>query len=384
MEQDIKEIHIEQDAYRAEAENIFYERKRRVQIHVEGYEDIPFWYIVFKRYAPGLNLEFIPYTRRMQPDGKQKFVSGKDILLKIVRENEKREEEKTKVVGPDKLICVDSDYDYLLPDTPDGSIIRDNHPYIFQTYVHSIENYKCLAESLDGICVEATYHSDTELGFDFVKFLREFSNKIYDLFLYFIYSRKYKVTNPITLDQFCQIINLGGKQDIRNNATKALQKLEDRIAKEIKKFRERNPGIDFDKAIPVLAAELKKLGVTCENTYLFIKGHTLFESVVYPIMDCVVCKLIGNKYKQILDKTLQDSETAHHLRAEYERLIYKSKRQESLPKSIKMKSKKKNKEMIYHPKKLIQINKEFYHYNSALLNKIKEDIAQYLRRHPVS
>ncbi len=382
---EIEDFHQLQNAGRAEAKNVFFGRRRIVEIHVESEADVPFWFTVFRRFAPQLDLEFIPYTRRDQ-SATLRFERGKDFLLKMVRESQKEKDgeakdKKDSLINWNKLICVDSDYDYLIPDTIDGITIRENKPYIFQTYTYAIENYKCLAESLDCLCVEATYHTD--LKFDFVDFLKEYSKTVYELFLCSIYSMKNKINAPITRDRFCQIASLGGTPDINNNAKQTLQKLRDNIEKALKEVDDANPGLNIKDEIKSLAADLERdHDVNHENAYLFVHGHALFKAVADTIGE-VVASLIGRRYERISEETSGDEETARQLRTQYEKLIYESGIEEpsSEPKG-KAKAGRKSKRLIYHPRKLLNVNKAHFYHACAPLDKIKQDIEDYLAWHP--
>jgi len=108
---------------------------KTIMVYIENEDDIPFWRGVFDRYAPHLHFEisFPSYH----------LARGKEEVLKIQ-------------AGEYLLLCVDSDYDYLLQDATEVSKRINHDPYIFQTYTYSIENYKCYAESLKEVCVSSS------------------------------------------------------------------------------------------------------------------------------------------------------------------------------------------------------------------------------------
>ena len=134
---------------------------KTIMVYVENENDIPFWRGVFEKYAPHLHFEISFPSHQL--------ARGKLEVLKIQ-------------AGEYLLLCVDSDYDYLLQDATEVSKRINHDPYIFQTYAYSIENYKCYAESLKEVCVSSSLNDENL--FDLVGFMRLYSNIIYKLFLY--------------------------------------------------------------------------------------------------------------------------------------------------------------------------------------------------------
>jgi hypothetical protein len=94
---------------------------QRVLVYIESDDDIVFWRNVLA-----------PFERN---------IISFDIQLPV-----KNGFEKGKLAALDRhsgthcLICVDSDYDYLLQNTTKMSKRINNNPFIFQTYAYSIEN----------------------------------------------------------------------------------------------------------------------------------------------------------------------------------------------------------------------------------------------------
>ncbi len=146
-----------------------------------------------------------------------------------------------------------------------------------QTYTYSIENYKCYAESLDQILVEATLNDNQD--FDCATFIKKYSETIYELFLYsFFYEKQSQEVSGLsehifTISDFCSTIKL--TQNIDFNNTKALDVLSERVDLKIACL----PTIEENTRI-LLEKELNTLGLSPENTYLFVQGHTLYENIV--------------------------------------------------------------------------------------------------------
>lgn len=88
--------------------------------------------------------------------------------------------------GPNLLLCMDSDFDYLFNGNTEQSRLVNESPYVFHTYAYATENYLCHPPSLHRVCAKAT-KNDT-LIFDFEAFLKEYSRIIHPLFLWYAYS----------------------------------------------------------------------------------------------------------------------------------------------------------------------------------------------------
>ena len=172
---------------------------KTIMVYVENEDDIPFWWGVFDRYAPHLHFEI----------NFPSFARGKKEVLKIQ-------------AGKYLLLCVDSDYDYLLQDATEVSRRINHDPYIFQTYAYSIENYKCYAESLRGVCVLSSLN-DKEV-FDLVEFIKLYSRIIYELFLY-SYNLEKQGDDSFTRDDFSKAIKFLENVNINDQGSQAINAL---------------------------------------------------------------------------------------------------------------------------------------------------------------
>ena len=152
--------------------------------------------------------------------------------------------------------------------------------------VYATENFLCYAPSLHNVCVKAT-KNDTRI-FDFVHFMHEYSCTIYPLFLWYAYSAQLATENVFPLIDFKSAVRIG-YLDLENNGEKTLAWLQKNVAKREEMLRRRNPKM-ID---PMLEFEqqLKSRGLTPENAYLFMHGHTLMDNVVMILLNSVCEKL---------------------------------------------------------------------------------------------
>jgi len=279
-----------------EGENLLNEPDEAiVRVFVENEDDIPFWKDIFDKF----NLR-----TKIHPASEISLARGKKEVLK----------QKNRV-GKFLILCVDSDYDYLLQGHTDNSKTINESPYIFQTYTYSIENYKCYAESLHRVMVRATLQDKQEL-FDYVRFLKEYSVIIYDLFIYSLHYTKEK-SDGFTIEDFSKTIKLLEQVDYSSQGQEALAKLK-KAVKEKLAILDKIP----DEQIKQFKAELHKLGVEPENTYLFMKGHTLYDNVVCMFLRPIFQFLRSAQSKRISE--LKQCETeAKEMEKQYRKLVTK-------------------------------------------------------------
>ncbi len=265
--------------------------RKRIIAYVESYDDVFFWRSVLSQYEDETR-----YFEVMLPS-KTSLVKGKkSVLMNMLHNN----------VGENMIACVDADYDYLLQGrSPVSKEILDN-PYVFHTYVYAIENYQCYAPSLHNICVGVTLND--HLVFDFVDFLRQYSEAIFPLFIWNIWHYRRNIYGKFTISDFNQIAVIG-KFNI-DNASQIIAHLRHKVGVRVRQFQKEHP--DAKESYLKLKAELKELGVTPQTTYLYIQGHHLFDAVVVPIMRKVCDVLMRERereiYKNAIHKTQRDNE----------------------------------------------------------------------------
>jgi hypothetical protein len=252
---------------------------KTIMVYVENEDDIPFWRGVFDKYAPHLHFD-IDFPSHC-------LVRGKEEVLKIQ-------------AGEYLLLCVDSDYDYLLQDTTEVSKRINHDPYIFQTYTYSIENYKCYAKSLRQVCVSSSLN-DEEI-FDLVRFIKLYSNIIYELFLY-SYEFEKQGNNLFSRDNFSKVIKILEKVDINEQGKQAIDALINSVDYQLTLLK-----TNKDIHINSIAQELEVLGVNKDNTYLFVKGHVIYDNVILMFLK-PLDKLLKNKKFQEFNTSIVDKST---------------------------------------------------------------------------
>ena len=168
-------------------------KRRRIVAYVESYDDIYFWRTVLSRFEDDTR-----YFEVMLPSHKKLERGKKSVLMNFIG----------KSVGPSMIACVDADYDYLLQGvTPQSRNVLQS-PYVFHTYAYAIENLQCYAPSLHDVCTAVTLN-DHRI-FDFRDYLRQYSEAIFPLFVWSVWSYRTGNHNRFSLADLARIIDPGG------------------------------------------------------------------------------------------------------------------------------------------------------------------------------
>jgi len=243
--------------------------QRLVRVYVEGYEDVAFWRGIFDHFRnPYLRFEISVPDRGDLPKGK------KVLLSMLPRSSE------------ELLLCMDSDFDYLFADRTPQSQEVNGSKFLFHTFAYATENYLCYAPSLHNICVKAT-KNDTRI-FDFVKFMHDYSCTIYPLFVWYAFSAQLDTVNVFPLIDFKASVRLG-YLDITDNGANTIEWLRRNVEKRRQLLIARNP--QMIEPMKLFEKQLQARGLTPENTYLFMHGHTLMDNVVMVLLNSVCEKL---------------------------------------------------------------------------------------------
>ena len=243
--------------------------RKLVRVFVEGYEDVAFWRGIFDHFAnPHLRFEISVPTREDLPKGKKVLINNASNASETL------------------LLCMDSDFDYLLSEDDEQSRLIAQNPFMFHTYAYATENYLCYAPSLHNVCVKAT-KNDTRI-FSFEKFMADYSRTIYPLFIWYVYSASRHTENVFPLSDFKASVKLN-YLDIPNNGQGTIEWLARQVARREQSLIEQYPHMAAD--MPRFADYLRIKGVEPELTYLLMHGHTLMDNVVMVILSDVCEKL---------------------------------------------------------------------------------------------
>lgn len=252
--------------------------RRRIVAYVESYDDIFFWRTVLSRFEDETR-----YFEVMLPSRANLQRGKKSVLMNLM----------SKQVGEDMIACVDADYDYLLQGATVVSREIIDNPYVFHTYVYSIENYQCYAPSLHNVAVSVTLND--HIIFDYTDYLQKFSEAIFPLFVWNILFYRNDDYDMLSISDFNKVIVTGNFKIA--NPYEAIVNVRYKVGRRIARLQKQNP--KAKKSYLALKEELKRLGVTEQSTYLYIQGHHLFDNVVVPMMKRVCDSLIKERESEI-------------------------------------------------------------------------------------
>lgn len=252
--------------------------RRKIVAYVESYDDIFFWRTVLSQFEDDTR-----YFEVMLPSRTNLQRGKKSVLMNLV----------SRQVGEDMIACVDADYDYLLQGaTPVSEEIISN-PYVFHTYVYSIENFQCYAPSLHNVAVSVSLNDHAI--FDYEDYLGQFSEAIFPLFVWSVWFHRNGNHGKFTIGDFNRVIETGNFKIA--NPYETIANVRHKVEKRVALLQRQNP--KAKASYLALKEELKRLGVTARTTYLYIQGHHLFDGVVVPMMKRICDSLVREREIEI-------------------------------------------------------------------------------------
>ena len=124
--------------------------------------------------------------------------------------------------------------------------------------------------------------------FDFKRFLTCFSRIVYELFIWHLYFLR---TDPVRFSKydFNQYINMTSRESlisVCDNGHRVLEELEMKVKRKLAYFERKYP----NAALENIRKKYEQMGLLPETTYLFLRGHN-----VYDMISCLcreVCKML--------------------------------------------------------------------------------------------
>lgn len=265
---------------------MFPANKERVIVYVEGHNDVSFWYDILQTCSKEKSIDFdIQFPSK-------KLTKGKAAVL-----------EHTNITGKHLILCIDSDYDYLLQGRTNQSKIINENKHIFQTYAYSIENLNCYSESLRSVCVRATTNSNQKIILP--ELLKLYSNIVYKLLLWSLYFATKNDTTTFTVNDFSNLVKILENPDINTQCKAAILDVRQKVKTKIAEL-EQTHSSDIQK-IESLSKELRELGLNENNAYLFMHVHTLFDNVILMVLK-PLCRELKKEKEQEIRKKAKDSQ----------------------------------------------------------------------------
>lgn len=269
-----------------------------VEVWVEDEYDVPFWNDLLCEYKD-IEFRITPYKNRNLNKGKGNILKYSDLL------------------GPNLIACVDSDYDYLLPEISESGHKLKNNPYILQTYSYAVENLNCHPSTLGKICINATLETS---NFDFVGFFKNFSKAIYPLLLWSLILRNNKLNGVLSFNDFKNIINIEINVNEENEDAVIMQ-THRKVKKATNKLENEYP--EIAQTMPDFENKIREKGVKPDNCFLFINGHILQDIITQRLL-VPICKEIINKHIQKIFKSKGTINEKERKKAHYDNITRRS------------------------------------------------------------
>lgn len=249
-----------------------------IYFRVEDREDIPFWEKVLSPHVKGLKVKFVPCVER---SGKK--ITGKSYILKSI-----------DAAGPQYILCIDSDFDYLLDR---GNLSAER--FVLQTYTYSWENHYCRKEPLKEMWDK--HGSGVAIGFDFIEFFKKLNTALYEPLILLLMA-KHKGKRRLTLDSICTAISKiqpNSQEMLKDNGEKIISALKQNLTGLFD-----IPACDdnTDDEINEFRTSMLQKGLDGQTAYLYMQGHA-----VYDLVERMGRALYGNSFEyQILLQTFDE------------------------------------------------------------------------------
>ena len=269
----------------------------RVTVEVEDTIDRDFWSDLLGELCPEKEFHFDPYHTIFNEDGSSgRTGKGKSQIINAASS-----------FNAWHIGCVDSDYDWILSDYTEAGKTISSTKYLLQTYAYSIENLMCLSSTLAEFCRENT---EEHVVFDFVDYLTRLSKAIYPLLVWstFLCSKGFL---DFTQTDWREVL-----VNTEKDPEASLAHIEAKAKAKIEEFDKKYAGETIDKE----DFEFKNIagkGVTDDESYLFVRGHELFDHILYSVLKPVITKL-RNQHYAVLRASDADEDSRKKALVEYQ------------------------------------------------------------------
>lgn len=270
--------------------------RKRIVAYVESYDDILFWRTLLNEFETD---EY--YFQVMLPSNDSLQKGKKAALMNRLGPS----------LGANMIACVDADYDFLLQGTTQTSQQIIGSKYVFHTYAYAIENLQCYAESLQQACVTATLNDRPLVNT--AAFMHLYSRTIHPLFLWSVWFYRRGWLSKFSITDFNSVVRLG--QVSLRRPELALEELSRRVRHKVNWLENRYSR--HRREVEALGEELQQLGITPDDTYLYVQGHHLFDNVVMKLLTPICNQLRRERENEIKQLAL------HHTQMQTELTCYR-------------------------------------------------------------
>lgn len=269
----------------------------RVTVEVEDTIDRDFWSDLLEELCPEKEFHFDPYHTILNEDGSsERTGKGKSQIINASAD-----------FNAWHIGCVDSDYDWILSDYTNAGKAISGNKYLLQTYAYSIENLMCLSCTLEDFCRENTEEA-TE--FDFDDNLTRLSKAVYPLLVWSTYLCS-KGNQDFTQTSWREVL-----VNTEKDPEASLAIIEAKAKAKIEEFDKKYADKIIDKEDFEFQTVCMK-NITEDDAYLYVRGHELFDHILYSVLNPVITKL-RNQHYAVLRASGTDEDTRKIALREYQ------------------------------------------------------------------
>lgn len=269
----------------------------RVTVEVEDTIDKDFWGDLLGELCPEKEFHFDPYHTILNEDGtSERTGKGKSQIINA-----------SEGFNAWHIGCVDSDYDWILSGYTEAGKTIISNKYLLQTYTYSIENLMCLSSTLAEFCCENT---EEDIEFDFVDYLTRLSKAIYPLLVWSTYLCS-KGNQDFTQTSWREVL-----VNTEKDPEASLAIIEAKAKAKIEEFDKKYADKIIDKEDFEFQTVCMK-NITEDDAYLYVRGHELFDHILYSVLNPVITKL-RNQHYAVLRASGTDEDTRKIALREYQ------------------------------------------------------------------
>lgn len=174
--------------YLEEANRLYPARsKKNIQVYVEADADVRFWAPIFNKFNDKYNINISRAFEVPASDGKA--ANGCSRIANLINTGQ-------LIIGKNLIVCLDSDYRYILNDYNGGYEFVPGNKYVLETTVCAKENVISAPEGLKEIVQKSISLTNWFPNFDFKKLFKSLSRTLFilqSLQLFYIRNNDIKV-----------------------------------------------------------------------------------------------------------------------------------------------------------------------------------------------
>ncbi len=251
--------------------------KNSVVAYVEGHADITFWGQILSKYKD--KYEFMVLRIR---DCENARANGCSQIKKMI-------DEKNIVLGEKIIVCMDSDYRFVLNDYTEYPFVQSSN-YIFETKVHSRESVLIHPEGICDIIKSASGIFNNNIKLDFSDFLNLLGQLFFEyqtvyLFLYKIKNEKHSELQKYLCSTLDYINDEICSLNLDSISIDSILPILDKVSSDVKIFLEQKVkeiGVNEKDLLELKKDILLRIQDKWKIVF-FIRGHDIYERLIYKL-----------------------------------------------------------------------------------------------------